>query len=91
MKKKSSLLEMVIKTPCSKCLVKACCIRECDMLYQWNIKYSSLIDLNDIIMMLSGIVIIIYLRILSIIKLLNKERANFYSDKIEKLVEENIK
>lgn len=89
--KKSYLLEKIIKKPCNKCLVKACCKSMCDLLYEWNVKNSTLICLNDIVMILLGTIYILLLRFISLTHLINKEKEIAYIDKIIKEVEENIK
>lgn len=91
MNKKSFLLEMIIKKPCSKCLVQACCTTECEILYRWKVRYCYLIDLNDILMMISGIFSLIFLGILSKIKLLDHRKAIVYAYKIEKIIEKNLR
>lgn len=90
MNKSSFLVEILIKKPCKKCLVQPCCITKCNDLYKWYVRHRILIELNDIIIAILAIISMIYLLVLNWIGILSEDSANFYADKIKKVVDKNL-
>lgn len=83
-------LEMFIKKPCKKCLIQACCTRECNDLYKWYQKHRFFIEINEIIIMIFGITIILMLAALNWVGIAKGKTTLTHVEKIEKFVENNI-
>ena len=91
MNKRVPLVELLFKKPCKKCLIQACCSKECDKLNNWYRKYNTLIEINHIILLVGAIVYMLFLGILGTIRIIKMEVALLYMDKIEKYIEKNIR
>jgi hypothetical protein len=91
MDKSVFLLELFIKKPCKNCLVQACCTSRCIELHEWYSKNNFLVKLNELLMLAFGLVTIVWVVILEKIRIINKDIANSFIKKVEKVVDRNIK
>ena len=90
MNKKSFLVELVFKKPCKTCLIQACCTKQCTKLDDWYTKFNTLIEINDITLILLAVCALFFLGVLNMIKVLKDENAISYADKIENYLDHNI-